>query len=1064
MAQQEDIVIKVTDDGTVVVKKNFDNLSSSVDKADRATATLEKTLRSLRNVMYTFGSVFFLNELRQYADQWTAVQNRIRVFTSSLEEAKAVHQELFKVVQDSRQEMDPLVNLYSRGAQAAKTLGASQMDLVNFTEAVAKSLSIQGVSTTAARGALIQLGQALGMAKLRAQEFNSINEQAPIILQTVAKELYGVNGTVATMRQEMLDGKVRSKEFFDAFLKGLPAIRKQFELVNPTIGQGITVMQNAIGRYIGMVDQANGISATIAKTMIFVADNIDNIAKSLIILTPLLYAAFGPSIAGMINAVSLAMLRLNAALLRNPLGALAVAITTAIVALTAFRNEIVLVEDEVDNLKRTADQGVQIDITLGDYMSAFGQLYDDMTGGPYSISQWWEDSTIQMSASWNYMIDNIESAWTDFVQFGKDQTNDVARAFQLAVAAIQYYWMAMCTYIERTFIAAVNSVLGGVNEIIGALNAIGSRINLPEISEIKIGLDASQYDAGLKQLKTDYENTRKDIMSSDLFAGTDGSGPKIGVDKDAKNWIDQFTDNVKGFKQSLDAQAVIENIMRRGDPSAKGVDLTNRPTAIPQPDAGSNGKKEAAAAKKLQSELENLLKTLDPIKFALIEMKKAEDTLNKAWAAGSITLAERDRYLAMLPDKFEKAAKPYEYMIKQAQKERSVYQQAIPDQETYSTVLEQITQLKEQGVTVNEKMIQSLWEEARASEALAQVNNRLKDYYESSPENQMQQLGYDLAAATQAFEAGWLSAEKYKNSLANIAIEMGKIKIASGEISADAFFTGAMSGVLENYTTLMEGVQESFSTFYSQMADGFANSIGQAIVYGENLQDSLVNLSKTIVSQLIASLIKLGIQYVVNAALANTVGAASTAASATMATATATAWAPAAAMVSLASFGANAVPANVGIASTVGFAQTMAAFGGAGFMNGGYTGDVGVRDVAGVVHGQEYVFDAAATNRIGVDNLDALRRGDTSGITTSSSNASQSSGGLNMNVIIENYGSDKQFETQVMDEQTVRIIARDVAKDVVDQEAGNATARDMQNPNSRVSRATTSQFTTSRKR
>ncbi|WP_025901394.1 phage tail length tape measure family protein [Tatumella sp. UCD-D_suzukii] len=45
-----------------------------------------------------------------------------------------------------------------------------------------------------------------------------------------------------------------------------------------------------------------------------------------------------------------------------------------------------------------------------------------------------------------------------------------------------------------------------------------------------------------------------------------------------------------------------------------------------------------------------------------------------------------------------------------------------------------------------------------------------------------------------------------------------------------------------------------------------------------------------------------------------------------------------------------------------------------GFQSGGYTGNGGVSDVAGVVHGQEFVMDAAATKRIGVSNLEAIRR------------------------------------------------------------------------------------------
>jgi hypothetical protein len=46
-----------------------------------------------------------------------------------------------------------------------------------------------------------------------------------------------------------------------------------------------------------------------------------------------------------------------------------------------------------------------------------------------------------------------------------------------------------------------------------------------------------------------------------------------------------------------------------------------------------------------------------------------------------------------------------------------------------------------------------------------------------------------------------------------------------------------------------------------------------------------------------------------------------------------------------------------------------------GYKTGGYTGNIGVNEVAGVVHGREYVMDANATSRIGVANLQALQSG-----------------------------------------------------------------------------------------
>ncbi|WP_027143142.1 phage tail length tape measure family protein [Mesorhizobium sp. WSM3626] len=55
--------------------------------------------------------------------------------------------------------------------------------------------------------------------------------------------------------------------------------------------------------------------------------------------------------------------------------------------------------------------------------------------------------------------------------------------------------------------------------------------------------------------------------------------------------------------------------------------------------------------------------------------------------------------------------------------------------------------------------------------------------------------------------------------------------------------------------------------------------------------------------------------------------------------------------------------------------QTLAGSLPPGFGTGGFTGHGPTDRVAGFVHGQEYVFDAASTSAIGVANLEAIRRG-----------------------------------------------------------------------------------------
>ena len=102
-----------------------------------------------------------------------------------------------------------------------------------------------------------------------------------------------------------------------------------------------------------------------------------------------------------------------------------------------------------------------------------------------------------------------------------------------------------------------------------------------------------------------------------------------------------------------------------------------------------------------------------------------------------------------------------------------------------------------------------------------------------------------------------------------------------------------------------------------------------------------------------------------------------------------------------------------------------------GFKDGGYTGNMGRNQVAGVVHGQEYVLNADATRRVGRGTLDALNNGGTL----------ESGGGVN--VIINVPQGYKAVQTQSENGVTI-----DIVENMINQSWGNVGR-----PNSNESRA-----------
>jgi len=119
-------------------------------------------------------------------------------------------------------------------------------------------------------------------------------------------------------------------------------------------------------------------------------------------------------------------------------------------------------------------------------------------------------------------------------------------------------------------------------------------------------------------------------------------------------------------------------------------------------------------------------------------------------------------------------------------------------------------------------------------------------------------------------------------------------------------------------------IENAFASAFSNIAGNVSSTMATAIMEGDSLKDGFAKVGKTLATDMLSGLIKVGAQMGINAAMAKFFQA-ETAITATAAgTAVATAWAPAAALASLASFGSNAGPASAGIASTVALSSSLA--------------------------------------------------------------------------------------------------------------------------------------------
>jgi tape measure domain-containing protein len=118
---------------------------------------------------------------------------------------------------------------------------SSNDELIAFTEQLNKQFIIAGTNTDGIKNAMLQLTQAMGSGVLRGDELNSIFEQAPTVIQTIADYLDVPIGQIRAMAQE---GEITADIVKAAMLSAAEETNAAFENMPMTFGQIATSMKN----------------------------------------------------------------------------------------------------------------------------------------------------------------------------------------------------------------------------------------------------------------------------------------------------------------------------------------------------------------------------------------------------------------------------------------------------------------------------------------------------------------------------------------------------------------------------------------------------------------------------------------------------------------------------------------------------------------------------------------------------------------------------------------------------------------------------------------------------
>lgn len=1000
----ERIQIEVRQDGAQVVKRSLDDIGQAATGAERAVTVLKGVLATLA-----------VQQIIKVGDEYANLQNKIRSVSTSLSNAAGITQRLYDVAQRSRSSIDGVVEAYFTLDVALSKYGVTQDEVATTVETLSKAFTAFGTNTEAAKLALVQLGQGFSKNRLETQDLKSVLQSAPPLIEILARNLEISGASTEQLRFKLLkmaeEGKITGVVMLKAIGQMRTEIEDKFGKSIKTIDQAVTVFANNFKRAVGEILVNSGFTETISNGLLTMADNmnlvIDAVTTAATFFGVLLVATKGAAIAvGLFNAV----------LAVNPIVLAVAALAAGAVAVYKFTTA---VNDSGDALKAQGKEGAL--------------LFDAQTKGILGLSGLRKKAIDQTKADAETLKQariNAEpkvsfevQKYLDDLQRENDIILTLGDSYDIAKAKIQAFKAkgqqdltkeeSAQVAIKKQANLELEREKQTVQEIVGPYTEYQNKLTALAAA-LKGGfIDLQQYAKGVDDAK----------IAVDKFANakTFSAGVEEGLKRELailKQTGDQYTIN----KELLALY------------NQKGSELTQLE------------KDRYSVLIQNRLEMERYKALVEGINKPQVDLVQGTKAITQALKDQAITsrqaaLALEDLQLAAAKDSNRKNFT--DTFVDQTKREIEVLKQS-GDAYTVAQGLLGLYNQKGSELTAGQKelfgsLIQNKIEIERQKTLVDAIVGPFREYEAN------------IRSLTAAYAGGKIEAAQFNEAIAQQELTLQRVKAQQATTFGEGFTAQLRIMTLETRNATA-ALGKDFAQIFGPggtLSKGIGDAIAQSIVFGKSFKESIRGIAQTILSQLISAIAQIGINMLIQGVIGQGIQAASTAGTVASGAAITAAMTPAAAMTTLATAGTN----TVGLSAILpGIFSLFTSFLG-GFREGGYTGPVGVNEIAGLVHGQEFVMNATATAKHR-GTLEALNAGKDPATFVAPSATPP------VSISITNEIPEAAYEVRQLNEQEIEIVARRVLR----REAADVIANDLRNPNSRTSKSLSSNTTANRRR
>lgn len=244
-------------------------LKRSTEATERASTAIQGGMSRIGTAVKGAMGVFAANaaidtahKLLEIADAGKKLEGQLRLATKEFGSYGQAQRDVARIAAETRSNLNETGILYGKNMRGVKELGGSQNEAALMTENFNKAMKVGNANTQEITSATLAWGQAMNSGKMEGEDYNSIIDASPPLIEALARALKKPIGSMKALVEE---GKVTSRVMVDALTK--PEYTKKlvddFKDVPRTWEESVTLMENQAQVLVSSFDQGSGLSNAI---------------------------------------------------------------------------------------------------------------------------------------------------------------------------------------------------------------------------------------------------------------------------------------------------------------------------------------------------------------------------------------------------------------------------------------------------------------------------------------------------------------------------------------------------------------------------------------------------------------------------------------------------------------------------------------------------------------------------------------------------------------------------------------------------------------------------------